>query len=354
MRMSALLTFAAGVAFALPCAAWESSVRDDSYENLQEDFKTQVFPIVDRPSEQGFFTGVAGKKISYVTYVRDEAAPRIVLVNGRTVAYLQDAELIADLQKAGFSVFDFDHRGQGRSDRVLADPSKKMLGHVEAFDDYVEDLTTFLTKIVKPSPSKQTYILGTSMGGAVSLKTLLQNQGRFGPDKIQRLALLGPMVGIRTGVPRFLLDTLLGFVDFTGPAIGQSTIYRTPKFEGNPLCSSPARFRRHYQFFDDSPDVAIAGASYGWVREAGAAGDEIMASVQGEPKVAPLGQPVLLIQAEKDTIVDNATQGRFCDTLVAAKGQCKLLLLKGARHGIMLETNVIRNQAMTALLEFFQ
>ena len=57
------------------------------------------------------------------------------------------------------------HRGQGRSGRLLADPH---LGHVNRFNDYVDDLAAFWQQEVQPGPWRKRYILAHSMGGAIS------------------------------------------------------------------------------------------------------------------------------------------------------------------------------------------
>lgn len=46
---------------------------------------------------------------------------------------------------AGFRVLSFDLQGHGRSDAALG-----LRGYVDRFDDYVEDLQSFLESILKP------------------------------------------------------------------------------------------------------------------------------------------------------------------------------------------------------------
>jgi len=48
----------------------------------------------------------------------------------------------------GFDVLIIDHRGQGRSGRLLADPH---LGHVNRFNDYVDDLALEY-EVIKDTP----------------------------------------------------------------------------------------------------------------------------------------------------------------------------------------------------------
>ena len=83
----------------------------------------------------------------------------------RIESYVKYAELAYDLFHLGFDVLIIDHRGQGRSGRLLGDPH---LGHVNRFNDYVDDLAAFWQQEVQPGPWRKRYILAHSMGGAIS------------------------------------------------------------------------------------------------------------------------------------------------------------------------------------------
>ncbi|MDR8258611.1 alpha/beta fold hydrolase, partial [Acinetobacter baumannii] len=63
---------------------------------------------------------------------------RLVLIcPGRIESYVKYAEVAYDLFHCGFDVMIIDHRGQGRSGRLLSDTHR---GHVVNFSDYVDDL----------------------------------------------------------------------------------------------------------------------------------------------------------------------------------------------------------------------
>ncbi|TMQ79084.1 alpha/beta fold hydrolase, partial [Escherichia coli] len=74
------------------------------------------------------------------------------------------AELAYDLFHSGFDVLIIDHRGQGRSGRLLADPH---LGQVNPFHGYVGDLPGFWQPEVQPCPWRKRYILAHSLSGAI-------------------------------------------------------------------------------------------------------------------------------------------------------------------------------------------
>ena len=76
-------------------------------------------------------------------------------------------ETVRDLRARGFAVATFDWRGQGLSERALADPQK---GHVRNFSEYVTDLETAMEQMVLPDCPPPLYALAHSMGGAVLLR----------------------------------------------------------------------------------------------------------------------------------------------------------------------------------------
>ncbi len=67
----------------------------------------------------------------------------IVVSNGRTETFEQYAEIVEDLTLRGYTLYLFDHRGQGRSDRVLpfatVGDGQYQKGSVDDFDDYVDE-----------------------------------------------------------------------------------------------------------------------------------------------------------------------------------------------------------------------
>jgi alpha-beta hydrolase superfamily lysophospholipase len=113
-------------------------------------------------------------------------------------------EVIYDLYLQGYSVFIADHRGQGLSDRVLADEAKRQIGYVRDFQDYVSDLRQLYTDIVRPTGHKSHVLLGHSMGGCIAslyLETFSQD--------FDLAVLCSPMDELALGfLPRLALDLI--------------------------------------------------------------------------------------------------------------------------------------------------
>ena len=85
------------------------------------------------------------------------------MLQGRAEFIEKYFETVRDLRARGFAVATFDWRGQGLSDRALADRHK---GYVRNFSEYATDLEAFMEQVVLPDCPPPIFALGHSMGGA--------------------------------------------------------------------------------------------------------------------------------------------------------------------------------------------
>jgi lysophospholipase len=290
--------------------------------------------------EVGSFTGLRGLEIVYGIRRVPEAAASVVIVNGRNETFVKYREVIEQLAGAGFSVFTYDHRGQGFSGRPLADREK---GHVDHFDDYVADLDAFLTRIVKPVPGR-CFFLTHSMGGTVALRFV-----QLHPGRVARMALVAPMLGFPTAPwPAFLVPPLLTLLDLLG--FGRSYIISgkgwrpEPWMPDNVLTSDREKYQFYQRLERDHPRLRLGSPTNNWVRESLKAIAAIMAGA-GRIEV-----PILILQAGADRVVDNGAQLRFSRWAP----NCRLVVIPGARHEILMETPARRQAAMARIINFFQ
>jgi len=79
----------------------------------------------------GTLRGVGGIELHYAGRAVAAARGALVVVSGRTEYAEKYAELFYDLKDLGFSLYIYDHRGQGLFGRLPADRAK---GHVEDLD----------------------------------------------------------------------------------------------------------------------------------------------------------------------------------------------------------------------------
>lgn len=184
-------------------------------------------PLTDfwRQRDEAEFTGVDDIPVRFVRFRAQHHDRVVVICPGRIESYVKYAELAYDLFHLGFDVLIIDHRGQGRSGRLLADPH---LGHVNRFNDYVDDLAAFWQQEVQPGPWRKRYILAHSMGGAISTLFLQRH-----PGVCDAIALTAPMFGIVIRMPSFMARQ----IDLTqawavAMALGVEDKVTVPLFEG--------------------------------------------------------------------------------------------------------------------------
>merc|ERR1719512_563842 len=102
----------------------------------------------------------------------------MIVVPGRTEAIRRYDEIMWDFVQMGYSpIFCMDHRGQGESDRLIADPAP---GYVEHAQDYTIDMREFVARVTAElagnddDKDKPLFLFCHSMGCAVSFAYLVE------------------------------------------------------------------------------------------------------------------------------------------------------------------------------------
>ncbi|NIF24526.1 MULTISPECIES: lysophospholipase L2 [Pantoea] len=306
-------------------------------------------PLLDfwRTREEREFTGVGNLTLRYVRFTAPKHKRVILIVPGRIESYVKYPELAYDLFHCGYDVVILDHRGQGRSDRLLEDPHR---GHVMEFSHYVDDLETLYLQEIVTGHYQQRYALAHSMGGAI-LTLFLARQ----PQAFHAAALIAPMFGIALPLPTFLATRILDWAE-KRPAMRDAYAMGTGRWRANPfgenhLTHSVERYRRNVRFYSDDPALRVGGPTYHWVREGVHAGKSIISQAE------QITTPMLLLQSSEDEVVDNRAQDLFCDLMREAGHPCeggKPRVIKGAYHEILFEKDAMRAEALHAVTDFFQ
>lgn len=136
---------------------------------FEQRFVNDIEPYWKKNGTKGNFRADDGINISYMAFEVENEKGAIVISSGRTESYIKYQELVYELTRQGYSVYLHDHRGQGYSDRLLKDDLHK--GHVDEFNDYVNDLDTFVRKVVLLKSHKKMFLLAHSMGEVSRLDT---------------------------------------------------------------------------------------------------------------------------------------------------------------------------------------
>ena len=265
-----------------------------------------------------------------------------VLLGGQTEFLEKYQEVAGELAARGFQVASFDWRGQGGSERLVADPLK---AHVVDFADYDGDLAAFLDQVVKPLATKPPLVLAHSMGGHILMRTLHDGPGLFAAA----VATAPMMRALTRGYPAIVART----VCFAENLAGQRNEWvwgmadRDPlklTFEDNMVTSDRARFARNQSYLWAQNDIRLAGPTWGWLEAA----YRSMAREMSNGYAEAIKTPVLIIGAGRDRIVDTSAAREFASHLPHGT----YLEFEDAEHEIMMETDAIRARFWKAFDDF--
>lgn len=291
-----------------------------------------------------YFTTSDAIRLRYAVFPRlgEVARGTVVLVQGRCEFIEKYFETIADFQKRGFCVATFDLRGQGGSDRLIAN---KTLGYVENFDDYWTDLRDFHAGIVLPDCPPPYYLVGHSTGGLVGLLAAARDRLMF-----DRVFLTSPMVSL-PGLPLSLkwssrLINLARFVGLSRLPFGrkQDKAQDEDAFAGNPLTSDKARYMRSVDVLAARPELFIGFPTLAWIGSALAA----MRKANADDFPQRLKIPVFICAAACDRVVETAASELLGLRLRAGHH----VVIAGARHEMLMEADAIREQVFAAFDAF--
>src|SRR3974390_1944946 len=112
----------------------------------------------------------------------------VLRLQGRAEFIEKYFETVRDLRARGFAVAAFDWRGQGLSDRLLANRQKR---YVRNFSQFPTDVGAMREQIVLPDCPPPIFALGHSMGGAIAIRACHDGSRWF-----ERVVLSAPMIAL--------------------------------------------------------------------------------------------------------------------------------------------------------------
>lgn len=267
----------------------------------------------------------------------------VVILPGRNEYIEKYFETANDLTERGYGAAILDWRGQGRSQRLLPDANR---GYVESFDDYVRDLDAFFEQVVLPDCRGPYYILAHSTGVLIALLAAPMMANR-----VRRMVLCTPLLGLpvspRTArwVSHFAqLLYALGLGRMYMP--GRRNRMKMPEFSPAALSSDPQRFARNRATVSAWPGLAINGPTVAWTRAMFLA----IERVTDPAFAARIHIPSLILSAGADRVVSNPAIERFSRQLRSTS----LLTIDGARHELLQEADLYREQVMAAFFAFVE
>jgi lysophospholipase len=290
--------------------------------------------------KQSRFCSHDGINIAYATIQHPNNQRAIVISNGRVESYIKYQELMFDLYQQGFNVYALDHRGQGLSDRLTHDSHQ---GYVDKFTDYTTDLAQFIDQIVLQQQHNELFLVAHSMGCTIASDYLHKY-----PQTFTAAVFSAPMFGIRLPFIQTIVRWLAQKLDINRIEAGKvhstfvlgGTHYQPDSFKRNQLTHSPYRYQRYTDIFDANAEVQLGSPTNRWLLEA-------MSAAQRSINYAKHSQtPILILQAEKDGIVCNKSQNQTLST------HCHKVVIEGAYHEVFIESDTIRNIALSYTIDF--
>jgi len=288
----------------------------------------------------GMMTARDRRRIRYALFPSSGEYGTVVILPGRNECIEKYFETVRDLSERGFAVAMLDWRGQGGSDRLLKDPRR---GHVRSFNQYTSDLDQFFREVVLPDCRPPFTMLGHSTG---SLAALLA--APYLTTRVRRMVLVAPLLEIQTSLPlgpAKMLAKLLCAVGLGRIYIaGRSRRGKEVPFQPNVLTSDQERHSRNQALLHAFPELFVGGPTAAWLNAAWSA----IKRVNDPDFQATVRIPILFLAAGMDRVVSTPAIERYARCLRSAR----VLTIDGARHEILQEADIFREQALAAFETF--
>lgn len=314
-------------------------IREENYEKTMREV---VEPQLAKMREDVYIDVKDGKYHAEV-YENENAERAIVIVHGYTESAEKFREMTWYLLHEGFSVFAVDHRGHAQSLRQVEDTS---ITHVDKFDDYVDDLDAFIEKIVLPrTKGLPLCILGHSMGGAVTALELMRH-----PERFKKAVLNAPMIAaVSEPFPRKGAALMGALMCLLGKGkerafVGKPFDPVREKFDTSHM-TSRARFDYYQKKRCARKELQNCSPSYSWVREGMGVTDRLLKTKNTDK----IKTPVLLCQAERDSIVCLPEQNQFVEQV-----QNALLVSFDAKHEIYSSEDSVLEGYYNMIVDFLK
>ena len=294
------------------------------------------------------FSGQNNLSLKYLKFGEKRGSKgSLIFVNGMGENIVMYLELFYDLYLQGWSpIYTYDHRGQGLSDRILSEPH---IGYVEDWSFYIEDLNTFVQLVLRDSEldDQNLFLIANSMGSAITVEYFqnFQNQQNI----FNAVVLSSPFFGLNArgfGFAEPVFPYVIQFVclvrDCLSPIVGPGSRHLKREVVQNRITSSVDR----YDLFVRGAKMYSAGyvvPSLDWVIKAFRMNKRVM------DRQNKITRPVLILQAQQDSVVSNRKQRRFCQGVE----NCSLKIIDG-RHDLFIEADELRDQAFLEATRFFQ
>lgn len=288
-----------------------------------------------------FFVTANAVRLRAARFDADQPRALCLLLNGQTEFIEKYFEVIDELRGRGFSVVTFDWRGQGGSDRLLADARK---AHIEDFAAYDRDLDAVIRTIAEPLPK---FAMAHSMGGNILLRRLHDVPGEFAAA-----ILCAPMLGINfRGAPGWAVKTIARLLNRKAPSLdfvwGLGTRDQlTQSFDQQIVTSDPVRYARNQALLKANPELRLNGPTWSWL----AAAIRSIVLLRHPGYAEAIATKAIIFGAGQDRVCETPTEAAFA----ARMPHAQFVEIASAEHEILMERDELRDRFWSAFDDFLQ
>ncbi len=288
-------------------------------DDFNEKLESKILPWVEQHLLSEDIKSADGTRLRIYYAIHPQERAAIVISHGFCEFVGKYHELMYYFYNWGYSVFFVEYRGHGHSDHMLEEMDRVA---VKDYADYVADLDALVTIAKERSQTKKFILFAHSMGGCIGSFYLEEH-----PEVFSKAILSAPMLQMNYAVPGWTVYFLM-FISKVLKwelryAPGQHGFDNQYVFETS---SAMSKQRYDYVFHQRQADEnnTSYGATYSWTN----------ASIQAVKRVqrdaSKIQIPVLIFQAEKDTMVGLEGQQTFVDQLINGE----LVVAQGSKHEI--------------------
>ena len=270
---------------------------------------------------EGFFKGYQDVKLFFQVWKNPQAQGTIIFTHGHGEHSESYSRLTRAFENDAWTFYGWDIRGHGRSEGRR--------GYASDFEDYCQDFKLFLDMVLQDEKVQKgpVVLLSHSMGGLISIKTILRN-----PDiKFDGFVASAPFLGLALGVPAWkssgsnLLNKFL-------PEITMGT-----GIENFMLTSDPDVIREYEQdslrHTRMSPGVFV-GIQKAW---------EFV-----RPRANEIKKPFLLLIPEQDPVCSTPDGKLFFNNILSTRKE--IFIYPNAKHELF--NDVMRTTVFSDLKKF--
>jgi lysophospholipase len=151
----------------------------------------------------GHYSGVQGVNLYYRGWIPADCRALIILIHGAGEHSGRYSHVGEECLRRQIALIAPDLRGFGQSEGAR--------GHINRFQDYLDDLESLITLLQVRYPSLPLFLLGHSLGGLIVIR-----YGQQYPGKVNGAVLSSPALGLRIHVP-YPLKKMAEFISWITP-----------------------------------------------------------------------------------------------------------------------------------------